>query len=461
MRDYLLHELVVQRMQNHFRNGALDFGGFNAEESAAFESIGVVRRTRLTPLERAMSERLNVSREMFNLMPPYEAKLGIEADLVFEAWFHASDGDLVLSGEGNLDVRTGEPLSRQFVLMNNREVPNLRGFFFVYQQHPGYACFVRYADQETGEVQWYVTVRGATGGKLLSALQERVNRFLIERYRGQAINHHCVPLVLKGYGRDELVYPPALGRQIDDLLVSFRHWQAVESKVARWGTILIGPPGTGKTTIGGLLAAARSPDCTFLYFPAADVQSASQIRETFKLARLLTPCVLQIDDVDLIAVDRSQDHCNFTSTLMECLDGLEESAKIFVILTTNDPSKMDPAVIDRAGRVSTKLVFTGFGEVAGELIVRHARSYGLRIAEQTILQTTRALKDVTAEFTPDEAKNVCQRLHLLHGDADISAKALTEAIRETAASFHSQSAKESFLPRRSNGASHPDPNPDY
>src|SRR5581483_10914061 len=72
------------------------------------------------------------------------------------------------------------------------------------------------------------------------------------------------------------------------------------------------------------------------------------------IARLLQPSMLIVEDVDLIAEERTHERGASTSLLFELLnqlDGMEEDADVVFLLTTNRPDLLEPALAARPGRV--------------------------------------------------------------------------------------------------------------
>lgn len=131
------------------------------------------------------------------------------------------------------------------------------------------------------------------------------------------------------------------------------------------GVLLYGPPGTGKT----LLARAISSniDANFLKVVASAIvdkyigESARVIREMFNYARDHQPCVIFMDEVDAIGGRRFSEGTSadreIQRTLLELLnqlDGFNELSKVKLIMATNRPDTLDPALL-RPGRLDRKL----------------------------------------------------------------------------------------------------------
>lgn len=131
------------------------------------------------------------------------------------------------------------------------------------------------------------------------------------------------------------------------------------------GVLLYGPPGTGKTLLARAIAATM--DVTFLKVVASSLiekyigESSRMIREMFTYAREKTPCIIFIDEIDAIGSKRSAESSSsdreVQRTLMELLnqlDGFNKLEKVKVIMATNRPDILDPALL-RPGRLDRKI----------------------------------------------------------------------------------------------------------
>lgn len=133
---------------------------------------------------------------------------------------------------------------------------------------------------------------------------------------------------------------------------SFHRWGARPPK----GVLLYGPPGTGKTLLARCLA--EEAGARFIHLRAADITSKwygeaeRRMQQAFDRARRETPAVIFFDEVDAIARSRDDSHeatHRVVSTLLENMDGLEETQGVVVVAATNRPESVDPA-LTRPGR---------------------------------------------------------------------------------------------------------------
>ena len=133
---------------------------------------------------------------------------------------------------------------------------------------------------------------------------------------------------------------------------SYRRWGARPPK----GVLLYGPPGTGKTLLARCLA--REAGATFIHLRATDITSKwygeaeRRLQSAFDRARRERPAVIFFDEIDSIARVREDSHeatHRVVSTLLENMDGLEESKGVIVIAATNRPEAVDSA-LTRPGR---------------------------------------------------------------------------------------------------------------
>ncbi|KAF7489810.1 26S proteasome regulatory subunit 10B [Sarcoptes scabiei] len=131
------------------------------------------------------------------------------------------------------------------------------------------------------------------------------------------------------------------------------------------GCLLYGPPGTGKTLLAR--AVASQLEANFLKVVSSAIvdkyigESARLIREMFNYARDHQPCVIFMDEIDAIGGRRFSEGTSadreIQRTLMELLnqmDGFDALGKVKIIMATNRPDTLDPALL-RPGRLDRKI----------------------------------------------------------------------------------------------------------
>lgn len=150
------------------------------------------------------------------------------------------------------------------------------------------------------------------------------------------------------------------------------------------GVLLYGPPGTGKTLLARAVAATLQTN--FLKVVSSAIvdkyigESARIVREMFGFARDHEPCVIFMDEIDAIGGRRFSEGTSadreIQRTLMELLnqmDGFDSLGKTKLIMATNRPDTLDPALL-RPGRLDRKIEVPLPNEQARlEILKIHAR----------------------------------------------------------------------------------------
>eukprot|EP01041_Mallomonas_annulata_P002744 gene2744-5407_t len=151
------------------------------------------------------------------------------------------------------------------------------------------------------------------------------------------------------------------------------------------GVLLYGPPGTGKTLLARALAS--NINATFLKVVASAIvdkyigESARIIREMFGYAKDHQPCVIFMDEIDAIGGSRFSEGTSadreIQRTLMELLnqlDGFESLGAVKIVMATNRPDILDPALL-RPGRLDRKIEIPLPNEAARlDILKIHANS---------------------------------------------------------------------------------------
>mmetsp|Transcript_16847 Transcript_16847/g.15199 ORF Transcript_16847/g.15199 Transcript_16847/m.15199 type:complete len:440 (+) Transcript_16847:38-1357(+) len=135
------------------------------------------------------------------------------------------------------------------------------------------------------------------------------------------------------------------------------------------GVLLYGPPGTGKTL--SARAVANRTDATFIRVIGSELvqryvgEGARMVRELFTMARSKKACIIFFDEVDAIGGARSSGGDDGNSdnevqrTMLQIvteLDGFDARGNIKVLMATNRPDTLDPALL-RPGRLDRKVEF--------------------------------------------------------------------------------------------------------
>lgn len=107
------------------------------------------------------------------------------------------------------------------------------------------------------------------------------------------------------------------------------------------GILLYGHPGNGKTTL--VKSIAGSIPGPAAYWQITEYTTSESVREVFDAAKRLAPMVLIIEDIDSMPE-------GVRSFFLNTLDGATSKEGIFLIGTTNYPEKIDPGLMNRAGR---------------------------------------------------------------------------------------------------------------
>lgn len=123
---------------------------------------------------------------------------------------------------------------------------------------------------------------------------------------------------------------------------------------SKTGILMHGVPGTGKTLVSKHLIGACK---NYTAIVPGDMEMIT-IREVFRMAAYLQPALVVIEDVDLLA-QRRETNANVTGLqeLMNEMDGLAPSTEAIVLMTTNRPEILEPALASRPGRVSQAIEF--------------------------------------------------------------------------------------------------------
>lgn len=193
------------------------------------------------------------------------------------------------------------------------------------------------------------------------------------------------------------------------------------------GLLFYGPPGTGKThTIHYL--ASQLPGHTTLLIAA---EQTAALGAYFALARVLQPSMIVIEDVDLIARARAGNFSENTllNSLLNEMDGLREDADIIVMLTTNRPDQLEPALASRPGRVDQAIEFP-LPDESGRTKLVELYSCGLKLDDALRELVVNRTKGASAAFIKELMRRSAQFNFEAGGDGMLQRSAVDGALEE-------------------------------
>ena len=154
-------------------------------------------------------------------------------------------------------------------------------------------------------------------------------------------------------------------QEVVDFLHNPKRYTDIGAKLPK-GALLVGPPGTGKT----LLAKAVAGEAGVPFFSLAGSDfvemfvgvGASRVRDLFKEAQKMAPCIIFIDEIDAIGKSRDSrygggnDECEQTlNQLLAEMDGFDTSKGLLILAATNRPEVLDKALL-RPGRFDRRII---------------------------------------------------------------------------------------------------------
>jgi len=173
------------------------------------------------------------------------------------------------------------------------------------------------------------------------------------------------------------------------------------------GLLFYGPPGTGKTHTVRYLAAALPGHTTFL----VTAQQVAFIGEHLRLARLLSPSIVVIEDIDLIARRRQEMGSPLEEVLLNQLlnemDGLREGAEILFVLTTNHPELLETALTSRPGRIDQAIEFP-LPDADGRRKLARLYGRGVPMSAATLEHVVDRTDRVSASFIKELMRRAAQ-----------------------------------------------------
>ncbi|OUP03079.1 AAA family ATPase [Drancourtella sp. An210] len=224
-------------------------------------------------------------------------------------------------------------------------------------------------------------------------------------------------------------------QEVVDFLHNPGKYTGVGAKLPK-GALLVGPPGTGKT----LLAKAVAGEANVPFFSlsgSAFVEmyvgvGASRVRDLFKQAQQMAPCIIFIDEIDAIGKSRdsqlggNDEREQTLNQLLAEMDGFDTNKGLLLLAATNRPEILDPALL-RPGRFDRRIIVER-PDLKGRVDILKVHAKDVRMDEtvnldEIALATSGAVGSDLANMINEAAINAVK-----HGRMAVSQSDLFEAV---------------------------------
>ena len=224
-------------------------------------------------------------------------------------------------------------------------------------------------------------------------------------------------------------------QEVVDFLHNPGKYTGVGAKLPK-GALLVGPPGTGKT----LLAKAVAGEANVPFFSlsgSAFVEmyvgvGASRVRDLFKQAQQMAPCIIFIDEIDAIGKSRdsqlggNDEREQTLNQLLAEMDGFDTNKGLLLLAATNRPEILDPALL-RPGRFDRRIIVER-PDLKGRVDILKVHAKDVRMdesvnLEEIALATSGAVGSDLANMINEAASNAVK-----HGRHAVCQADLFEAV---------------------------------
>ncbi len=220
------------------------------------------------------------------------------------------------------------------------------------------------------------------------------------------------------------------------------------------GVLLFGPPGTGKTLTAR--AVANRTDACFIRISGCELvqkyigEGARMVRELFQMARTKNNSIIFFDEIDSIGGVRTDDSehgdTEVQRTMIEIinqLDGFEARGNIKVLMATNRPDVLDPALV-RPGRIDRKIEYE-LPDLEGRVQIFKIQGRTMNIDKDVRFEL---LARLTSNCTGADIRSVCIEAGMFAIRArrkTISEKDLLDSIEKVIKGYSKFSANKKYL----------------
>ena len=220
-------------------------------------------------------------------------------------------------------------------------------------------------------------------------------------------------------------------QEVVDFLHNPGKYTGIGAKLPK-GALLVGPPGTGKT----LLAKAVAGEANVPFFSlsgSAFVEmyvgvGASRVRDLFKQAQQMAPCIIFIDEIDAIGKSRdsqlggNDEREQTLNQLLAEMDGFDTNKGLLLLAATNRPEILDPALL-RPGRFDRRIIVDK-PDLKGRIDVLKVHSKDVKMdetvnLEEIALATSGAVGSDLANMINEAAINAVKNGRQVVSQADL------------------------------------------
>ncbi|WGH27444.1 MAG: ATP-dependent zinc metalloprotease FtsH [Candidatus Bostrichicola ureolyticus] len=226
-------------------------------------------------------------------------------------------------------------------------------------------------------------------------------------------------------------------KEIVDFLKNPNKYTKLGGKIPK-GALLIGPPGTGKT----LLAKAVAGEANVPFFSLAAPEfvemfvgvGASRVRDLFAQAKLKSPCIIFIDEIDSVGRARCKNNItgandereNTLNQLLTEMDGFDTNTNVIVIAATNRSDILDKALL-RPGRFD-RIIMVDLPELNERKEIFYVHIKNINLSKNININF---LAQQTPGFSGADIANVCNEAALIaarKGKKEVENQDFTDAI---------------------------------
>jgi AFG3 family protein len=207
--------------------------------------------------------------------------------------------------------------------------------------------------------------------------------------------------------------------EIVDFLKNPKKYTSLGGKIPK-GALLVGPPGTGKTLLAK--AVAGEANVPFFSMSGSDFVEmfvgvgASRVRDLFKQAKLKSPCIIFIDEIDAIGRARGKnpnfggndERENTLNQLLTEMDGFDSNSGVIILGATNRADILDKALM-RAGRFDRQ-IHLELPDIKEREEIYKVHTREIKLAKEVIISF---LAKQTPGFSGADIANVCNEAALI------------------------------------------------